>query len=304
MNTYTIVLNRSNVVAGTNNTKYVYRFPQTMVFKDHEIAVASLQIYYSWANIQLFYNNHVFSYLWWNHQGILNQRNDIIIPDGFYSISTLSDFIHSQMLLRGHYVVDTITQKKIYFITFFENATYYATEFEFRSMYAKNTPDAGTNYINENPPTQVYDTNGNLVWKGWDWPASKQYPQVIFDNNSNIKRFLGFQVGNFPANGTPISTTFDLLSQGVPEVHPVSGINITSNFCRSEISIPDNILFNFSQGTSSYGDLIIKEPANLIWMRIPEGGYNVLEIQFIDQDFNQMKILDNQLIITLLIREI
>jgi hypothetical protein len=243
--------------------------------------------------------------MWWNSSGILNQRNDIIIPDGNYSISSLSDFLHYQMLLRGHYVVNSQTNNKMYFISFTENPAYYATEFSFLSMFAKGTADAGTNYINENPPSQIFNSSGNLINIGWDFPATAQYPQLLFDDaTKTLKDFFGINQGIYPPIGTPVSHEFDMLGQVAPFTYPVSAINIQSNFCRSNIAIPDNILYSFSQGNSAYGDLINIEPKNLIWISVPDGTYSQLELQFIDQDFNPMKILDNQVNINILIRDI
>lgn len=303
MNTQNIIINRSNVVSGTNNTKYVYKFPNPIVCQGREIALSNLSMYYSWRNIQEFYGNNKFSYMWWDQSGNLTNRVDITIPDGNYSIGILSDYIKSQMLLKGHYVVDANTQKKLFFIEFIENAVYYATEITFTSMFAKGTPDAGTNYFNENPPSQDYDASGNLVWSGWDFPSTKQYPQIIFDDTSNIKKFLGFENSTIPASNTPVALTTDVLSSKAPETMPVSSVLIQTNFCRSDIAIPNNILYSFSSSNSSYGDILEKNPTNLIWMNVPDGTYSQIDLTFIDQDYQPMKILDNQLNITLLLRE-
>ena len=302
MNTQTLVLNRNNVVPSTNNTKYIYKFPKPYISNSNEIALAYLNIYYSWANIQSMYNNNVFSYMWWDISGNLTSRQDLLIPDGNYSISSLSSFIQSQMLLRGHYLKNNSTQSNLYFISMIENPTYYACEMSFTAMYALGSSDA-SNYTNPYPPTQTYDGNGNLIWKGWQLPSTKQYPQVIIDSNYNMKDFLGFVVGYYPSSNTPISTSYDILGTIAPATYPVSAINIQSNFCQSDIAIPNNILYSFSQGNNNYGDLITVEPKNLIWMKIPDGTYSQLELQFIDQDFNIMKILDNQVNIIILIRD-
>jgi hypothetical protein len=303
MNTQTIVMNRNDVIPGTNNTKYIYKFPKQVNAKNQEIALASLSMYYSWPNIQQLYKNNIFTYVWWNHLGNLTSEQKIIIPDGNYSISTLSAFIHSQMFLRGHYVKDANTQQNIYFLSFIENPTYYACQITFRSMWAKGTANAGTNYINEHPPAQVYNSQGVLEWTGWDFPATQQYPNIIFTQEETISEFFGYKPGTYPINAV-MSSTYDMLGTVAPQTYPVSSVNIQSNFCYSEIAIPNNILYSFSQGTAPYGELISVNPQNLIWMRIPEGTYSLLEIQFIDQDFNQMKILDSQLNIIILIREI
>jgi hypothetical protein len=302
MNTQTIVLNRKNVVTNTNNTKYIYKFPKSINVLNNEVAIASLNMYYSWPNIQVVYNNNVFTYKWWDYYGILTSVQKVIIPDGNYSISTLSSFIQSQMLLRGHYIKDIRTGNKVFFIDLLENPTYYACEITFTSMFGKGTTSAG-NYINENPPSTYVDSSGNTVLKGWDYPSTPQYPQVIMSPTEAMKDFLGFIAGTYPQNA-PITTTFDVLGTVTPETYPVSAINIQSNFCCSQISIPNNILYSFSQGSASYGDLILKEPQNLIWCKIPDGTYSQLELQFIDQDFNPMKILDSQINIIILVRDI
>jgi hypothetical protein len=250
-------------------------------------------MYYSWPNIQAMYNNNVFTYVWWDYLGNLTSVQNITIPDGNYSISILSSFIQSQMLLRGHYLKQASNQNKVFFISFTENPTYYATELIFYSMYAFGTQ---TEFINENQPVSRIDPDtGATVWSGWKMPATREYPKVIFSESSKMREFLGFNVGTYPAVGTPVNSMFDMLGQIAPMTYPVSAINIQSNFCYSNIAIPNNILFSFSQGNSSYGDLIVKDPQNLIWCRIPDGIYNQLELLFIDQDFNPMKILDNQL---------
>jgi hypothetical protein len=263
-----------------------------------EICLANLNMYYSWPNIQEVYNNNVFTYIWWNHLGELNSVQNVTIPNGYYSISTLSAFIQSQMLLRGHYLVNNSNQQKVFFISMIENPTYYACQVSFTSMYQKGSVDAGL-FTNENPPSQV-----NGVWKGWDLPATKEYPKIQFSQSLNIKEFLGFNVGTYPVEGTTVATSFDMLSQNAPNTYPVSSINIQSNFVRSEISIPNNILYSFSQGTASYGDLIDVHPQNLIWFRVPDGVYNQLELTFIDQNFNPMVILDSQINIMILLRDI
>ena len=208
------------------------------------------------------------------------------------------------MLLRGHYVVNSTNQRKEYFFTMLENPTYYSCQMNFTAMYAKNTLEGGTTYINENPPTQVINSAGVLVWKGWDFPATKQYPLIIIDANYTMKDYLGYDVGTYPVAGTPISSTFDMIGHKTPEIYPVSAINIQTNLCRTDISIPNNIVFSFTQGNAVYGSLVNVEPKNLIWMRVPDGTYTQIELQFIDQDFNTMVILDNQVHITVLIRDV
>jgi hypothetical protein len=297
MNTQTIVLNRNNVVSGTNNTRYAYKFPTKLNVSGQEIALASLNMYYSWRNIDSgMYQNHLFTYTWWDALGTLGNEHTITIPDGNYSISTLSSYIQSQMFLKGHYIVNKNTMAKTYLISLLENPTYYACEMSFTLCPTLQQ-------------TIYLAGSGNSPWvlpNGTTQPSD--YPKVIFNSSSTINNFLGFPSGSsYPPTFAPSvakAAVYDILGPNVPETYPVSSINIQSNLCYSNIAIPNNILYTFSQGNAFYGDLIIKDPQNLIWCRIPDGIYNQLELTFVDQDFNQMKILDNQLNITILLRDI
>ena len=47
----TIVLNSTNIVSGSNNSSLTYRFPNSVTFDDHQVAVQSVSMYYSWTNI-------------------------------------------------------------------------------------------------------------------------------------------------------------------------------------------------------------------------------------------------------------
>jgi hypothetical protein len=45
-----IVLNQDNIVNAQNNT-LVYKFPNSVQFPHHQIAVMSVNMYYSWTNV-------------------------------------------------------------------------------------------------------------------------------------------------------------------------------------------------------------------------------------------------------------
>lgn len=61
----TLVLNSKNVVSGTNNSRYLYKFPGPVGFKNNEIALASVSMYYSWYSISSSINNNKFQYVWY-----------------------------------------------------------------------------------------------------------------------------------------------------------------------------------------------------------------------------------------------
>ena len=60
---YTLVLNSSNVVSGTNNNTYQYKFiVGSLKLKNYEMAISSFVLPYSWFNVTSLYNNRTISF--------------------------------------------------------------------------------------------------------------------------------------------------------------------------------------------------------------------------------------------------
>ena len=56
---YTLVLNSTNVVSGTSNNTYQYKFIQgSFQAKDCEMSIGTATIPYSWYNISALYGNN------------------------------------------------------------------------------------------------------------------------------------------------------------------------------------------------------------------------------------------------------
>ena len=73
----TLILNSSNVVAGSDNTVFKYVFPNGGYnFKDDYIGVQEVSIYFSAFNITASYSNNSFSYIW-----VDGTTNVVAIPD-------------------------------------------------------------------------------------------------------------------------------------------------------------------------------------------------------------------------------
>ena len=97
---FSLVLNSSNVVAGSNNNTYKYNFIQGSfnLPENSEISVSSVIVPYSFYNISAAYNNNLFILFYPLGGGYSSL--DINIPDGFYTISTLNSYIQ-QFLARA-----------------------------------------------------------------------------------------------------------------------------------------------------------------------------------------------------------
>ena len=88
-----IILNKNNINNNFNSElRYEFNKPHTFQ-KGDTIAVSHINLFYSWFNITKVYNNNKFQYVWWDINGELTDIIDVVIPDGYYSINTLNEFL-------------------------------------------------------------------------------------------------------------------------------------------------------------------------------------------------------------------
>lgn len=285
MNTKNILINGTNVVTGTNNTTYIYKFSSPQTLLNNQIALHSLQMYYSWYNINAsLYNNNQFQYMWWNASGVLNQTFTIVIPDGYYSIDSINLYVQSIMLKNGHYIYDTTGKQNIFFFQMISNPTYYAFQIYITPMYA-----LGSVPVN-------YTKGGS-----WQYPATQSTPKIIINSSNNFKDLIGFSAGVYPPTNQTV--LYQVLSDKTPAISPASSLVIRCNLVRNDLANPNDVLYSFTSGTSSFGDLLNERPNNLYFNKVQDGVYNEIRLQFFDQNFQPVSIRDSQLLMTLVIQE-
>ena len=90
---FSLVLNSTNVVAGSNNNTYRYNFMQGSfnIPENSEISISSVVVPYSFYNISAMYGNNSFV-LNYAQLGIYSV-SAITLPDGFYTIDALNSYI-------------------------------------------------------------------------------------------------------------------------------------------------------------------------------------------------------------------
>lgn len=282
-----ILINQTNVVSGTKNSQYVYKFITPENISNSSIALHSLQMYYSWFNVNAnLYNNNQLQYLWWDDQGVLNQTFTITIPDGFYTDSTLNLFIQSQMVKNGHFLYNSANAVKanIYFFQLVSNPTYYAFQIYITPMYPRGSV----------PGSIVKSTNS------WNYPIAQETPRIIINSSNNFKDLIGFNAGTYPP--TTQSILYNMLSQNTPAISPVSSVVIRCNMVKNDLANPNDVLYSFTSGTKSFGDILDERPSNLFFNSVQDGTYNEIRLTFTDQNFQPIEIKDSQLLITLVIK--
>ena len=283
-----LCINASNVVAGTNNTRYLYKFPSSATFdKYSSIALVSCNMYFSWFNITAAYNNNKFSYTWID--GTVVQ---LTIPDGYYSVDTLNAYLQSEMYSRSHYLLDS-TGKVIYLISIAENASLYAIQL----------------YLSRCPTSTEVGIASTSIYKGYKGPdgtttiftnIGTRRPSLTISSTNTFRDIIGFSAKTYSSAATIDTVSFT--SDYTPQVSPVSSIVMTCSLCNQPLSRPNNVLYSFGTTNVQFGYGINVAPSQLMFVPINAGNSNEFYVEFRDQDFQPMNIKDNQLVIMLAIK--
>jgi hypothetical protein len=118
-----LAITQANLVPGSNNSTYSYKFPISARFRDgDEVALSSANLFYSWFNISVDNNNNSFSYLWPTGSGTVTV--DVNIPNGFYTAEDLNAYLQSVMVANSHYLIDG-DGNYLYYLQLTTNSTLY-----------------------------------------------------------------------------------------------------------------------------------------------------------------------------------
>ena len=280
-----IILNK-NHINNFYNSELRYEFNKPHTFnKGDTIAVSHINLFYSWFNITSYYNNNKFQYVWWDANGELTNIVDVIIPDGYYSVNTLNEFLQSIMVKNKHYLSNG--SNNIYFIEFLTNTTYYSIEIRLSSL--KTIEEFGNNVVLPSNAT-------------WILPIEYQTPKVNILSNNNFHKYLGFYPRSFFQDLTvqPASTSqYSFLNEFTPTIDPSSSFIITCNLVDNLLSSPSDVITAFTTPNNvNIGDLISLN-SDIVYSKIKEGTYREIIIKIYDQDFNLMQIKDNNMLFVL-----
>ena len=273
----TIILNTSNIVENSNNTKLVYNFPSGgFTFKNDMIALLSLYQYFSIFNITSDYGNNSFSYTWFD-----GLEYSITIPDGYYEISDLNSYFQSIMIANTHYMTNSAGQS-IYFLEFIVNTSRYAVQ------------------INSYPlDADIQSTNGYILPSGASWSVPTTSTLSQFNvNTSAFGEVLGYEIGSYPDTQVG-STTSSFLSSVAPQITPYSSILVSCNLVNNRAVIPSNILSSYTPLGTNIGSLFKFEPNYLQFADVEDGQYTQLVLEFRDQLSRPIIIRDPNMLITL-----
>lgn len=220
----TLIINSSNVVANSNNSVYRYNFPAGAVnFTDgQKLALGSIQMYYSTFNITSAQGNNQFSYIWVDGREIT-----ITIPDGYYDVASLNDFLHFVMVQQGHYLTDS-NGNYYYFITFVINTSTYSVNINTYPMSLTLYPIA--TYTIGSYTTATITTSSPATPVPWSRPTAAVMPMIRVLTN-NFRYIIGYSAGYYPQGQTGYATTAPttpLAQATITNATPSTTFNISS----------------------------------------------------------------------------
>jgi hypothetical protein len=288
-----IVLNQSNLIPDGQNNKMIYKFPNSITFKDNYIAVSSVSMYYSWFNITTTLRNNTWTYTW--VVGTTPQTYDIVVPDGLYEIADLNSYAQFIMTQNGTYLIDS-TGNNVFYFTLTSNTNRYAVQL---STYLL--------------PTSL-PTGFTLPTNFVGFPTTAQNCVVSFPANFN--GIVGFSAGFtsdvnlndsyvVPSNQTLISKnslgTITYLSTQSPEVQPNSNAIISISGIDNNLIQPSSVIYSLVPNVG-FGQLISEQPPQFMWNKLIDGTYNQLRLSILGTNLQPLQIQDPNITILLAVR--
>lgn len=294
---FVVVLNQNNITPDGLNSELVYKFPNSVIFKDKYIAVTSISMYYSWFNILITQNNNKFTYTW-TALGVTTTYT-ITIPDGLYEIVDINNYIQFACIQNSTYW--TLTGVNFYPFELIVNPNRYAIQL--------NT------YL---IPTAL-PTGATIPGAFPGWPTTAQNSQVSFLANFNqiVGYTAGFisnaNVGNAYTPPVPAGVgtnyvakngfgTLSYLSNISPQVQPNANVLFNISNINNPYSQPSSVIYSLSPSVA-IGSQISVQPPNFMWNRLIDGTYNELRLQLKGTNGNRLQIQDPNMTILLAIRD-
>lgn len=283
MATSNIIFTRSNIVANSNNTTLLYKFPNTVSFPNHEVALSSLAMFYAWRNIDLaLYGNNILTYTWENAANVQTTYT-ITIPDGLYEIADINSYCQFVMIANGHYLVNASGQN-VYFFNMVVNPNLYAIQLN----------------------TYQFPT---ALPVGWTNPAAVAFPVQTFKPQvatpSNFNLIIGFASTFVSARnlGTAYPNTASYVSVTSPQVQPAPTLIVNTSNINNIYSNPSTCIYAVTP-TVAIGEQIVERPPEFSWNKLTSGTYSEIRLQLTTPTGQLVPILDPQMTIILAIREI
>jgi hypothetical protein len=299
----TIVLNQSDLVQDGKNNALVYKFPNSVQFPHHEIAVQQISMYYSWQNINAVpLGNNKFTVIWDGTPVVYT------IPDGLYEIADINRFLQFSFIQQGKFLINDSGQN-VYYAEMLVNPTLYAVQLNtfpwptgvgWTLVGTQWEGNVGTPYEGWTSPSTVADpVTGQAAFIGFTGLVFN--PGFVIGDNFN--KIVGFTVPNPYTTPTNTGANFSATSNTAPQVQPNSSAYLSISNIGNPYSSPSSILYSINPNVG-FGEQIAITVPEFAYNRLLSGTYNELRVQILGIDYQPLTILDPNMTIILVIRDL
>jgi hypothetical protein len=276
----TIVLTSANVVPDGNNNSFVYNFPNSVTFPNHQIALQSATMYYSWDNISAALSNNTIIFNW--RVGTTVTPVTITFPDGLYQIADLQSYIEQYCLLaQNYYLFNTVTGRNVFYFQIQVNPTAYAVQLNVYPV----------------PTSLPTGFTAPASWGGY--PSVAVCPVVTFPAQFN--KIVGFTAGYTSPSGLLITSSFT--STIAPQVQPNPSVFIAVSNINNKYAVPSSIIYSVTPTNVAFGSQIKDQPPQFAWNKLLPGTYNQLRMTFLGANLQPLIMNDPNITILLAIRD-
>ena len=280
--TSTIVLKSSNITDKTTNAVFKYDFPNSVNLIDHEVALISASMYYSWNNISTVLENRTFQYQYVDGADV-TQTVTVTLDEGLYEISDINKALQFSMINEGLYLIDNTTNENIYYLEFVINTV-------------RNSVDINTYAVPTSHPSGFTAPSN---WPGY--PSTTYNPNLIIPAKFN--EIIGYAAGFQTGFNSGVGSTLSFSSSQSPNVNPNSSILVDLDLIDNKFSLPTGVISTIVPNVG-VGSLISVLPSELVFSPIRNGVYNSITCRLLNKDTLQpQKIEDDQIVIILGIRK-
>jgi len=280
--TSTIVLKSSNITDPTTNAVFKYDFPNSVNLIDHEVALISASMYYSWNNISTILENRTFQYQYVDGTDT-TQTVTVTLDEGLYEISDINKALQFSMINEGLYLTDNTTNENIYYLEFVINTV-------------RNSVDINTYAVPTSLPSGFTAPSN---WPGY--PTTTYHPNLII--SAKFNEIIGYEAGFETGLNTGVTDIVSFSSSVSPNVQPNSSVLVDLDLIDNIFSNPTGVISTIVPDVG-VGSLISVKPSELVFSPIRNGVYNSITCRLLNKDTLQpQKIEDDQIVIILGIRK-
>ena len=294
---FVVVLNQNNITPDGLNSELVYKFPNSVIFKDKYISVSSVSMFYSWFNILSTQANNNFTYTWTDNLGVTTTYT-ILIPDGLYEITDINNYIQFVCIANATYW--TISGVNYYPFEMIVNPNRYAIQIN--TYLIPIVAPAGAT-IPAGFPGWPNVTRNTVVTIPINFNAIIGYP-ANFTSNANVANAYvpptAVLANNFVAKNA--LGTLSYLSNVSPQVQPNSNVLFNISNINNPYSQPSSVIYSLSPNVA-IGSQISDRPPNFMWNKLIDGTYNELRLQLKGVNGQRLAIQDPNMTILLTIRD-